>query len=177
MNNCLKGERSAYKKLYDKYKVSMFTLCLRYAYDHSEAEDFLQEGFIQLFKDLKQYDPEKAPLKAWMNRVFVNKCLQLIRKRKSKPYLEDIDDHQQALEFNPEVLHELSRKDLLKIIAQLPSGYRAVFNMYVVDGYKHSEIAKKLNISESTSKSQLHKAKRFLAELISKQDKHVEEYG
>lgn len=173
----LKGKAESQRSLYERYKVSQFVLCQRYAKNRFEAEDFLQEGFIQFFKDLHQYKAEKGPLKPWMNRVFINKCLQLIRKKKQQPFMEEITDYNESLSYEPETLSNLARKDLINLLNTLPSGYRTVFNLYVIDGYKHSEIAKLLKISESTSKSQLFKAKKLLISRLQIEKKTFEGHG
>jgi len=163
---CLKKDVAAQKQLYSRYKLPMFSICLRYSNDRMEAEDILQEGFLKVYRDLHQYKPAKAPLGAWIRRVMINTALENIRKKRRIPYFDDINDYNESIEFNAGIFEELGRKELVELIQTLPNGYKTVFNMYVVDGYTHKEIADRLSISENTSKTQLFKAKRALAKLV-----------
>lgn len=160
-----KGNPVAQRYLYDAYKVPLFTVCLRYSRDRSEAEDILQEGFIKIFKDLKQYTG-KGAIGAWMRKVMVNTALQYIRKWKKDWKHEDSADYQNAFHSSAKVFQQLGLEELTKLIQQLPPGYKMVFNLYVIEGYSHKEIAALLGINESTSKTQLFKAKAALRKLI-----------
>ncbi len=165
MNNvditlCLKQNRQAQKSLYDAYKTKMYILCQRYFSDKEDSKDALQEGFIKVFKDLHQYDSSRASLGTWMNRVFVNTCLQKLRKKKVD--FQSIGTHTDLVGFNSTIISDLHLKDLTKIIQKLPIGYRTVFNLYVIEGYNHREISSQLGIAVGTSKTQLMKAKKML---------------
>jgi RNA polymerase sigma-70 factor (ECF subfamily) len=164
---CLKNDRKAQRALYEEYKVQMFRLCLRYARDRQEAEDLLQEGFIAVFRDLKNYKGSGA-LGGWIRKVMVNNALQHIRK--TKHHFQSIDNVQlsEYEEINIEEEDQSRVKELTKHLQSLPDGYRTVFNLYVIEGYTHKEIAKVLSISESTSKSQLFKAKGMLRKMLEK---------
>ena len=140
-------------------------VCLRYAKDNQEAEDFLQDSFVMIFRDLYQFDPEKGKLITWMRRVTINTILQHLRKRKLR--FVELNNHTTASaysEFNPDM--DLRTEDILKQIRQLPEGYRTIFNFYEIEGYSHAEIAEMLEISEATSRSQLFKARRLLREKL-----------
>ncbi len=164
----IKGDQKAQRYLYEKYKVSMFIICQRYARDRSEAEDILQEGFIKIFRDLKQYSG-KGALGGWMRRVMVNAALQYLRKWKREFLFTNVEDSQSILHA-PETVHsKLGAEELTLLIQRLPLGYRTIFNLYVVEGYPHKEIAEKLGISENTSKTQLRKAKASLRTMLEKQ--------
>jgi RNA polymerase sigma factor (sigma-70 family) len=171
VNGCLRGEARYQQALYDKYKVEMFMVCMRYAKSKAEAEDFLQDGFMQVFRDLAQFDTTKGSLQGWVRRVVVNKVLQHLRKKKLQFAGADVADYSNQLPNNEDVLSMLSAKEIVQLIQQLPEGYRVVFNLFMVEGYSHQEIAEQLSIAESTSKSQLHKARhalqRRITELIS----------
>jgi len=156
-----KGKTDAQEYLYNKYRVVLYVLCLRYARDKSEANDILQEGFITIFRDLNQYNG-KGDLAAWMRKVMVNTALQYIRKWKKDWNWENSEDHLMKFEIDESAHSNLNMEQLTKIIQQLPTGYRVVFNMFVIEGYSHKEIASKLDISENTSKSQLHRAKQAI---------------
>lgn len=158
---CLKGDRRAQRTLYEQYKQALFRLCLRYARDKQEAEDFLHESFITIFRDLNQYRGN-GPLGGWLRRVTINTALQQLRKQKRLLY-PDTDLSQVAESIVEEDLPPLyNMEELISHIQQLPAGYRAVFNLFVVEQYSHKEIAKSLGISVGSSKSQLSKAKAML---------------
>lgn len=148
--------------LYENYKVKWFMICLRYAHNKTDAEDMLQEGLISVFKELRQYDPKKAQFSAWSNKVMVNASLQHLRKWNKLNFNQQIDDYDNQLVNNEDVFDSLGAKELMALVQNLPDGYRVVFNLYVIEGYKHKEIADILSISENTSKTQLLKAKRML---------------
>ncbi len=157
---CIDGNRLAQKELYEAYKVNLFVLCQRYFSDLEDAKDALQEGFVKVFRDLHQYDEEKGHLASWIKKVFINTCLEKLRKNKID--FQQITDFDLSFVYDQDILSELNLKDLTKIIQKLPTGYRTVFNLYVIEGYNHQEIADQLGISESTSKTQLMKAKNML---------------
>ena len=167
VSGCLQGESSSQKALYERYKIQLFRVCLRYAKDHAEAEDMLQDGFIKIFTDLHQFSFQ-GPLGAWMRRVVVNVALQHIRKNKRLQVNEDIESVSDQYHTDASVFSNMNVKALTKLIQQLPDGYRVVFNMYVIEGYSHKEIAEQLNIQVNTSKSQLSKAKATLRKMLEK---------
>ena len=162
IKKCLKGNAHAQRMLYDEHKVRWFMICLRYGHNRAEAEDMLQEGLISIFKELNQFDPEKAAFSVWSNKVMVNAALQHIRKWKKLNFNRDIEDYEDLLVSNEDVFDNIGAKELMGFVQNLPDGYRIVFNLYVMEGYKHKEIAEMLSISENTSKTQLLKAKKML---------------
>jgi len=157
---CIKNDREAQKRLYESYKTRMYILCQRYFSSKEDSKDALQEGFIKVFKDLHQYDASKAVLGTWMNRVFINTCLQKLRKKKVD--FESMDIQTELIGFESTIMSDLQLKDLTQIIQKLPAGYRTVFNLYVIEGYNHKEISTQLGIAIGTSKTQLMKAKKML---------------
>jgi len=165
---CLAGNSQAQHYLYNKYKVMLFRVCLRYARDKSEAEDILQDGFIKIFKDLRQYSG-KGALGGWMRKVMVNAALQYLRKWKDSFSSIDIDTMTEDFSTPEAVYATLGLKELTVMIQHLPVGYRTVFNLYVIEGFGHKEIATMLDIKENTSKSQLFKAKAMLRSMLEKQ--------
>ena len=162
IKKCLKGNAQAQRALYEKYKVKWFMICLRYAHNKSEAEDMLQEGLISVFKDLRQFDSKKAAFSAWSNKVMMNAALQHLRKLKKLNFNQNVDDYENDFISSENVFDQLGAKELTRFVQDLPDGYRVVFNLYVIEGYKHKEIADILSISENTSKTQLLKAKKML---------------
>lgn len=140
---------------------------MRYARDRSEAEDMMQEGFIRVFNDLRQYR-DTGPLGAWIRRVVVNSALRYIRTR-GRLVFNDIDNSMAAtLPASDNVINDLGAEDLVRMVQLLPEGYRLVFNLYVVEGYSHQEISEQLGISVNTSKSQLSRAKASLRKTLEK---------
>ncbi len=162
IKKCLRNNAQAQKALYEKYKVKWFMICLRYGNNRPEAEDMMQEGLISVFKNLKQFDSKKAEFSAWSNKIMVNAALQYLRKWKKFDFTQNVDDYENQIAYHDDVHDILGAKELTSMVQKLPDGYRIVFNMYVLEGYKHKEIAMILNISENTSKSQLLKAKKML---------------
>lgn len=161
IKKCLKGDRTAMQKLYEQHEQYWFRLCLRYGRNRSEAQDILQEGLVSIFKNLRQFDIERGSFSAWSNRVIVTTALQHFRQAKYRE-VEDLSAVVEKEDYSEGILDKISAKELTQIIQELPDGYRMVFNLYEIEGYKHSEIAEMLNISIGTSKSQLSKAKKEL---------------
>jgi RNA polymerase sigma-70 factor (ECF subfamily) len=158
---CLRGERASQKLLYDQYQRQMFRVCLRYAGTKQEAEDFLQDGFIRVFKDLQQYRKE-GPLGAWIRKVILNTIFQHFRKRKIDISSAELNDLETEFTHEEDLPGNLDAEILTRYIQALPEGYRTVFNMFAIEGYTHQEIAEHLGINIGTSKSQLSKARTLL---------------
>lgn len=160
------GNRKAQQKLYNMFAPKMFSLCLRYTTDRDEAQDIIQEGFIKVFRYLHQYTGQ-GNFEGWMRRIFINTAIEFLRKR---VYVERIgeSDGLDIKENGISGYDTLAHADLEKVIHSLSDGYRTIFKMYVVDGYSHREIADMLNITESTSKSQLSRAKIILQKTLAK---------
>lgn len=166
IRKCLKSDRSAQRDLYEKYKTRWFMICLRYMSTKEDAEDALQNGLIKVFTKLSLYDSEKSKFTTWSSKVIVNECIGLLRKKNHVfSNSEELKQGQQE-DQSETVIEQLSAKELTGLINTLPLGYRVVFNMYVLEGYSHSEISKELDISVGTSKSQLFKAKRILRQRV-----------
>lgn len=154
------------RELYERYSAKMFGVCLRYAGSTEEAEDILQEGFIKVFRKIGSYRGEGS-FEGWIRRIFVNTAIEQFRR---KTYMQPITEREEnSVEATYlSVLDNLAEKDIVKLVQQLSPGYRTVFNMYVVEGYTHRQIAESLGISEGTSKSQLSRAKIILQDLVKK---------
>lgn len=166
IKECLGGKAVAQEKLFKKYYALMLGICLRYANDRDEALEILQEGFIKIFGKLDKFKFEGS-FQGWMKRIMVNAAIDKYRKKSIEPVSYDIEDHHN-LGVSEQVFSNFETEDLMKCVQKLPDGYRTIFNLYVLEGYTHKEIAEELNISEGTSKSQLHKAKQFLKKVVSK---------
>lgn len=164
LEGCIRGDRKAQRELYNRFAAKMYGVCLRYAANAEEAEDILQEGFIKVFKKISSFRGEGS-FEGWVRRIFVNTAIEHYRK---KNYLQPITEHEEATVEGKyiSVLDTMAEKDIINLVQQLSPGYRTVFNMYVVEGYTHKQIAEQLGISEGTSKSQLSRAKQILQELV-----------
>jgi RNA polymerase sigma-70 factor (ECF subfamily) len=165
LDGCIAGNREAQYELYKKFAPSMLALCFRYAKNRDEAEDLLQEGFLRVFQKISTFRREGS-FEGWIKRIMINNALNEIKKSRRIPFLEDIDVIRETqitdLE-EPEGIFDRVPPDVLQeMIRSLPEGYRIVFTLYVLEDYSHKEIAEELNIKESTSKTQLLKARRYL---------------
>lgn len=164
---CKRGDRTAQKKLYDSLAAKMFAICLRYMGQRDAAEDVLQEGFITLFSRLDSYSGEGS-FEGWARKIFVNTALMELRKKDALKMSEDLETAWNVSSDGVSQVQSVGYHELLKLIASLPPGYRTVFNLSVIEGYSHKEIAQTLGIMEVTSRSQLQRARVMLQEKIKK---------
>ena len=168
---CVKGDRHAQRSLYEIFSKKMFVVCLRYTKSQQEAEDILQDSFIKVFKNLKGYRGDSR-LDYWIKRIVVNTALNSQRKKLYMYPMVDIEDVKNDFDLN-KTLGAFGLEELLNMIKELPTGCQAVFNMFAIEGFSHKEIAKMLEVSEGTSKSQFSRARKLLKEKIAKEDKAV----
>ena len=161
---CKSGDSRAQYKLYQLYSRAMYNICLRMMNNREDAEDILQESFTEAFRKLESFRYD-ATFGALIKRIVINRCINGLRKR--KPEISTVDDFKSydledvAFEDN-----ELNVSKIHKALKKLPDGYRVVFSLYLLEGYDHSEISQIMGITESTSKTQLHRAKSKLKELL-----------
>lgn len=160
-----RGERRSQKAIYDLLSAKMYAVCLRYMGDRDAAEDILQDGFVTLFTKLDSYSGEGS-FEGWARKIFVNTALMSLRKKDALKNTEDVDAARQIASDEPTPVQQIAHDELLKMIAALPPGFRTVFNMYVIEGFSHKEIAGALGISETTSRSQLQRARTLLQSKI-----------
>lgn len=162
INDCKNNNRKAQEQLYRLYSGKLFAVCLKYSRNYAEAQDNLQDGFLIIFQKIGQYS-FKGSFDGWLKRVMINNVLQQYRQQTFLSLVnEDIaEDYEVELDDD-----EISLDYLLKIIQELPDRYRLVFNLYVIDGYSHAEIAEMLNINIGTSKSNLARGRMILKEKI-----------
>lgn len=159
------GSPAAQKYLFDLLSDRMLWLCKRYMRDHTEAEEVLLDGFFKFFKGLNHFQYQhEAALHSWLRKIMVNECLMALRKRHLFVLVSDTEA--ELIPWKEEALDRLSAQEILHLIAQLPIGYKTVFNLYELEGFTHREIAEVLDISEGTSKSQLSKAKNLLQKML-----------
>jgi RNA polymerase sigma-70 factor (ECF subfamily) len=168
LQGCLKEDREAQKKLYNLFYGYAMSICVRYTKDTEEAKEVLNDGFLKIFTRLRQYDPQK-PFKGWVRRIMINTALDSYRHNLKHYHLSDIETAAPAADTF-DVLGQLNYEYLIGLVQQLSPAYRAVFNLYVIDGFTHEEIAETLGISAGTSKSNLAKARVNLREALRKID-------
>ena len=166
IKGCVDKKQDCQRLLFEKYAGRMMSLCLRYVNDQQEAKDMLQIGFIKVFDYIHQYKGEGS-FEGWMRRVFVSVITRALAKKKL--HFTDIDTVDSDISFeDASVVSKMSEEEIHKLIRQLPDGYRTVFNLHVIEGYTHEEIATLLSIQPVTSRSQLLKARKMLQAFISK---------
>ena len=161
---CIQKERWAQKVLYEEHYPKMMGVCLRYAGSQDEALDILHEGFIKVFKNLQRYEPGTS-LNSWIRRIMVNTAIDYYRKMVRRR-TEDIEAAYDVSAAGADALSQLSEQEILQAVQELSPAYRAVFNLYILEGYSHKEIADLLKITESTSRSNLVKARLKLQDAL-----------
>ncbi len=154
------GDGKAHRMAYDKYAASMLGLCYRYVGDMMAAEDIMIEGLMKVFEKIGQFNSDGS-LEGWIRKIMVNESLGYIRKQKRQLEEYPLGPIEASIDYNF-VEEKLNEEELLKLVNELPLGYRTVFNLYAIEGYSHKEISEIMEISESTSKSQLHRARALL---------------
>lgn len=165
IESCIKGDRASQKVVYDRLASRMLPLCMRYVCDRDIAMDVLQDGFVTLFTQLKQYKGDGS-FEGWARKIFVNTALMSLRKKDALKMSEDLDTIRGMKAETPSQSQNIGYKELMKLVMQLPAGFRTVFNMSVIEGYSHKEIGDILGISESTSRTQLSRARIWLQNKI-----------
>jgi RNA polymerase sigma-70 factor (ECF subfamily) len=164
ISGSINGNRRMQELLYKTYSPKMYGVCLRYSGNADDAQDILQDGFVKVFRNLARFRSEGS-FEGWMRRIFVNTAIEHYRK---KVHLQPVGENQENnIEDNDwSAFDRLAVKDILNAVQELSPGYRTVFNLYVVEGYTHKDIADMMGISEGTSKSQLARAKAILQNVI-----------
>ncbi len=165
VKQCIAGKGDAQREVYERYSGEMLAVCRRYTNNLEDAEEVLSNGFIKVFKRIDQYRGEGA-LGAWIRRVMVREALNFIRYKKN--LFVEVEEEFQAEFGHSSTAEHYEAEHLMRMIDELPTGYRTVFNLYAIEGYNHKEIGEMLEISENTSKSQLSKARKQLQEKLSK---------
>jgi len=161
---CIARERWAQKQLYEENYSLLMGVCLRYSSNQDDAMDILHEGFIKILNHIHKYQPGTS-LVAWMRRIIVNTAIDYYRMQ-SRRRTEDLETAFSIQSNDPDALSQLTVQEIIKCIQQLSPAYRSVFNLYVIEGYSHKEIADLLEITESTSRSNLVKARAKLKDLL-----------
>jgi RNA polymerase sigma-70 factor (ECF subfamily) len=170
IKKCIRNDTGAQQELYNRFAPKMLSICHRYASSKDDAEDIFQEGFLRIFENLNQLKNHDLA-EWWMMKIFINEALKLYNSKKRINLVEDLSVIKPAPETEYGVAEKLGTDEITQLIRKLPDRMRIVFNMYVIEGFSHSEIAAMLNISEGTSKSNLHDARKTLQRKISALEK------
>lgn len=168
LESAARGNRDAQRKLYEKHSGKMLSVCRQYVKDLQHAEDVMLNGFFKVFSHLEDFRNEGS-FQGWVRRIMIRESISFIRTQKKVEFQEDFQT--EFSEISDPITSELNADHIQSLIDALPEGYKMVFLMYAVEGYKHSEIAKMLKISEGTSKSQLFKARKILQEKLNIENK------
>lgn len=160
LKGCRKNERNSQRLLYERYYESLSYTCYRYLRDQSLVEDLVHEGFMKIFKNIKKYNGTGS-LEGWMKRVMVNTCLDFLRKENRRPREVDLSAVG-TYEVDEDMIAQLQADYIMEVVGQLPSVLRTVFNLNVIEGYPHKEIAKLIQVKESTSRAYLTEAKKLI---------------
>ncbi len=163
IKGCIRQDAKCQRLLFEQMSRKMMSVCLRYANDAMEAEDMLQDGFIRVFNNIHQFKFEGS-FEGWVRRVVVNCALKHLQKKRI--HFLEVSDTNNHLKMESYAFSNLGEDELMKLIGRLPDGYRIVFNLNIIEGYTHEEIAQMLNIQASTSRSQLVKARKMLQHQI-----------
>jgi RNA polymerase sigma-70 factor (ECF subfamily) len=166
---CIRQDEQVQMALFQKYRGQFFGLCMRYVNDREVAEEVMMDAFLDIFKSIKKY--KEKSFESWMKSIVVHKAIDYFRKHKNDPVFAESEFILEKHSAQSPVSN-VETQDLLNFLHCLPAGYKMVFNLHVIEGYQHHEIAKKLGISKNTSKTQLHKAKQRLQELLEKGGYH-----
>lgn len=165
ITECMQNNRVAQKEMYERLSSRMFSVCLRYVGDKEVARDILHDGFIVLFSKLETFRGDGS-FEGWARRIFVTTALMHLRKTDVLKRAEELDTPNMNLQVDSKVVEKMDASRLMKLIAQMPIGFRTVFNLFVIEEFTHHEIAKELNITEGGSRSQLSRARVWLKEKL-----------
>jgi RNA polymerase sigma factor (sigma-70 family) len=164
IKGCIQNDRQCQRALFERYSGLMLSVCRRYTRHEMEAEDILQDALIKVFKNIEKFKFEGS-FEGWVRRIVVNTALKNYKKSSVQKEQIGLESYQEG-SMEPKAIANLGEEELMNLIAKMPDGYRIVFNLYIIEGYSHREIAERLEIKESTSRSQLVKARRLLQEML-----------
>lgn len=173
IDGCRKNDRKAQELLYRNFYRAMMNLCVRYTKNERDALEAMNKGFYKVFKNILRYDASKSTLYTWIRTIILNSCLDLVKAHNSKPITAELLEATQV-NITPSVFSKMSAAEILVLVQELPPSTQAVFNLYVMDGYNHGEIAKLMSISEGTSKWHLSEARKKLQKMMA--DKGIFKY-
>ena len=165
IDSCKRGDRTSQKVLYDSLAPKMFSICIRYIGDRTAAQDVLQDGFVTLFSKLDSFKGEGS-FEGWARRIFVTTALMELRKKDALKMSEELEVVRGVKAETVGQLENISYRELMSLVTSLPPGFRTVFNLYAIEGYSHKEISQMLEITETTSRTQLRRARLWLQDKI-----------
>jgi RNA polymerase sigma-70 factor (ECF subfamily) len=165
ISDCQSGDRRAQKQLYEIFAGKMMGVCLRYCKDKETARDLLHDGFLKVFSHIGDFE-SKGSFEGWIRRIMINTALEYIRRQADEGYSLNIEEAYSLTNGDFGVLEKLQAEELIKLIQHLPDTYRTVFNLFVVEGFSHREIAEMMSITESSSRVYLTRAKQLLQEML-----------
>ena len=165
IDSCKRGDRASQKVLYDSLAPKMFSICIRYIGDRTAAQDVLQDGFVTLFSKLDSFKGEGS-FEGWARRIFVTTALMELRKKDALKMSEELEVVRGVKAETVGQVENISYRELMSLVTSLPPGFRTVFNLYVIEGYSHKEISQMLEITETTSRTQLRRARLWLQDKI-----------
>jgi len=168
IDGCKNHDRKAQEQLYRRFYRVMMTLCLRYTKNETDALEVLNTGFYKVFKNIAKYDPSRASVYTWIRTIIINSCLDFIKKKGSQIEAKEIDSAI-SVDIPPDIISKMSANEILQLVRQLAPATQAVFNLYIIEGYNHNEIANLMKISTGTSKWHLSEARKKLQKLITEQ--------
>ena len=163
VEGCIREDRKYQKILWNLYSSKLMALCLRYCKTQEEAEDALMESFVSIYDKIPTFRYQSS-LETWMRRITVN--ISINKLRSQKDIWKELSESENELGYTDNAMYQLEAKQIMQLIERLPVGYRTVFNLFVVEGYTHKEIAEMMGIDEGTSRSQLAKARKSLQEML-----------
>ena len=165
IEGCIQNNRKAQERLYKLFYGALGSICMRYAKNQEDAIEMLNDGFLKIFKNIQHYDSQKATLYTWINRIVTNSCIDYLRKQDTV-YFSPVEAHTEEVHFDNSVLQNLDVQELLSLIRQLPPATQFVFNLHVIEGYPHKEIAERLGLKEGTSKWHVNEARKLLQKKV-----------
>ncbi len=173
IGDCKKGNRLAQEKLYKSFYSVMMNICVRYTRNEDDAIEVLNTAFYKVFKNIHTYTSGKAAPFTWIRTIVINTCLNFIRSKNKEINVNEIEDAADIY-IHPEAITQMSSEEILLLVRQLPPATQAVFNLYIIDGYAHKEIAGLLQISEGTSKWHVSEARKILQQQLKEYVRHNE---
>ena len=165
IRGCRKRRRKSQKRLYRRYYAYGMSITMRYADSREEAAEILNDSFMKVFTNIKKYDSDR-PFKPWLRRIIINTAINRFHKTKSRKERREVDLAENEIKRDEQIISGISYDEIIELIQQLTPAYRTVFNLYVIEGFQHREIAEMLDIAVGTSKSNLHKAKKNLQSIL-----------
>ena len=172
IDGCKKDDRQAQEQLYRRFYRAMMTLCLRYTKNSADALEALNTGFYKVYKNIERYNDQQASLYTWIRTIIINSCMDFIHSREKNTKMEELNEALH-IDLSPSVISKMSADEILGFVRELPPATQAVFNLYVMEGYNHKDIATLMKISTGTSKWHLNEARKRLQKMIN--ERHLNE--